>query len=56
MLKEVDEVASTYAKINILFNDDFLHDVLHQECMFSEYKVAAGAAYVKGEEDLFDLN
>ena len=33
--KEADEVASTYAKINPLLNDDHLHDTLHQECMYS---------------------
>jgi hypothetical protein len=52
--KEADEVASTYANINPLLNDTYLHNALHQECMYSKYKVAIGATFAKGDVNLFD--
>ena len=53
--KEVDELVSTYAKISPLLYDAFLHDALHQECMYSKYKFAIGATYVKGEANLISI-
>ena len=56
MSKEADEVTRMFTKIKPLLNDNFLHDALHQECMYGKYKGYVGTICPQGEANLVDLD